>query len=431
MAPVKIKYVVSFTFQDPKSPVENLLLEEGVRPWLSSPQDRSRQLKAELQLEHASRIGYIDVGNCGSAFLQIDVGRSSWPLDQSYLTLLPTTALMMPADAKLDKNRSAVRMFKEGDFLASALGEKWDRIRLTCSQPFNKRTQFGLSFIRIRTPQDVDDSKSGPVSVPSQAPSEPSSSPWLSNAAFCRTFFPEAPSSTEQEAALKSRLQQLDPASSPGTCMSRPARMVLQGACARKRAFPLVPGPTPPSAESKEDGQSQQEAQEPVVSRPKQESSARRGGTKTSRRRASCSNLTSSAAASSVKRRGNSRRERRNPGQQGRLRNMEREEEEKEEEERWPRKREVELGVCPICAGHFPTNLLPAHASSCGEEDFEARSSSSSPSSWEELVADCVHCPICQFRFPAAEIERHASNCGEPTEALVNGPSWLWAEQGE
>nr|XP_034971249.1 putative short transient receptor potential channel 2-like protein [Zootoca vivipara] len=427
MAPVKIKYVVSFTFQDPKSPVENLLLEEGVQPWLSCPQDRSRQLKAELQLEHASRIGYIDVGNCGSAFLQIDVGRSSWPLDQSYLTLLPTTALMMPADAKLDKNRSAVRMFKEGDFLASALGEKWDRIRLTCSQPFNKHTQFGLSFIRIRTPQDTDDSKSDPVSIPSQAPSESISSPWLSNAAFCRTFFPEAPSSTEQEAALKSRLQQLDPASSPGAWMSRPARMVLQGACARKRAFPPVPGYTPPSAESKEDGQSQHEAQEPVVSRPKQESSARRGGTKSSRRRASCSNLTRSAVASSVKRRDNSRRERRAPGQQGRRRDMGAE----EEEERWPRKREVGLGVCPICAGHFPANLLPAHASSCGEEDFEASSSSSSSSPWEELVADCGHCPICQFSFPAAEIERHASNCGEPDEALGNGPSWLWAEQGE
>lgn len=58
-------------------------------------------------------------GNCGSAFLQIDVGRSSWPVDHSYLTLLPTTTLMTPADAKIDKNRSGVRMFKEGNGVSS------------------------------------------------------------------------------------------------------------------------------------------------------------------------------------------------------------------------------------------------------------------------------------------------------------------------
>lgn len=50
--------------QDPKYPVENLLHEDSLRPWLSCPQDRSRQLKVELQLERASPIGYVDVGMC-------------------------------------------------------------------------------------------------------------------------------------------------------------------------------------------------------------------------------------------------------------------------------------------------------------------------------------------------------------------------------
>lgn len=48
--------------QDPKYPVENLVLEEGCRPWLCCPHDRSRQLKVELQLEQASHVGYVDVG---------------------------------------------------------------------------------------------------------------------------------------------------------------------------------------------------------------------------------------------------------------------------------------------------------------------------------------------------------------------------------
>uniref|UniRef100_A0A670YXI1 XRCC1 N-terminal domain containing 1, N-terminal like n=1 Tax=Pseudonaja textilis TaxID=8673 RepID=A0A670YXI1_PSETE len=163
MAPLRIRCVVSFSSQDPKYPVENLLLEDGVQPWLCCPLDRSRQLRAELQLEQAGCIGYVDVGNSGSAFLQIEVGRSSWPPGRDYLTLLPTTTLMGPADAKWDRNRSGVRMFKEGDLLASALAEKWDRVRLTCSQPFHRHAQFGLAFIRLRTPEDTEESQGGPA----------------------------------------------------------------------------------------------------------------------------------------------------------------------------------------------------------------------------------------------------------------------------
>uniref|UniRef100_A0A2K5JQU6 DNA-repair protein Xrcc1 N-terminal domain-containing protein n=1 Tax=Colobus angolensis palliatus TaxID=336983 RepID=A0A2K5JQU6_COLAP len=115
MAPVKISHVVSFSSQDPRYPVQNLLNPDNPRrPWLSCPQDKSGQLKVELQLERAVPIGYIDVGNCGCAFLQIDVGRSSWPLDRAFVTLLPATILMSLTDSKQGKNHSRVRMFKDG-----------------------------------------------------------------------------------------------------------------------------------------------------------------------------------------------------------------------------------------------------------------------------------------------------------------------------
>uniref|UniRef100_A0A8D2LGB1 DNA-repair protein Xrcc1 N-terminal domain-containing protein n=1 Tax=Varanus komodoensis TaxID=61221 RepID=A0A8D2LGB1_VARKO len=230
MAPVKVKYIVSFTSEDPKHPVENLLREEGPRPWLCCPRDRSRPLKAELQLERACRISYIDVGNCGSAFLQIDVGRSSWPRDQPYRTLLPATALMAPADAKLDRNRSGVRMFKEGDFLASARAEKWDRVRLTCSQPFNRHTQFGLAFICVRTPLDPEDSTAEPAAASQVRACE--SSPWLSNAAICRTYFPE----TAPASGTRPRLRA--PALSPwtgGWIMSSGAEYVCPSLCLQEQ----------------------------------------------------------------------------------------------------------------------------------------------------------------------------------------------------
>lgn len=50
------------------------------------------------------------------------------------------------------------------DFLALAVGQKWDRLRLTCSQPFSKHSRFGLSFIRVRTPLDPEHPQPPPPS---------------------------------------------------------------------------------------------------------------------------------------------------------------------------------------------------------------------------------------------------------------------------
>ncbi|NXL68630.1 TRPC2 protein, partial [Chordeiles acutipennis] len=76
------------------------------------------------------------------------------------------------------------------DFLALAVGQKWDRLRLTCSQPFSRRGQFGLSFLRVRTP---DPAQPPPLPPEQQSPegAEPMDSPWRSSPAFSRTFFPE------------------------------------------------------------------------------------------------------------------------------------------------------------------------------------------------------------------------------------------------
>ncbi|XP_023592262.1 protein XNDC1N [Trichechus manatus latirostris] len=234
MAPVKISHVVSFSSQDPKYPVENLLNPDSQRgPWLSCPQDKSGQLKVELQLERAVPIGYIDVGNCGCAFLQIDVGRSSWSLDRAFVTLLPATMLMSLADSKQGKNRSGVRMFKDDDFLAPASGESWDRLRLTCSQPFTRHQSFGLAFLRVRSSLDsLEDPMTGPSALVSSGLSQGSSdaqesgpSPWMANPSIRRTFFPDPQTSTKEISELKNFLKQLQPG-----ILGRSARMVLSAA---------------------------------------------------------------------------------------------------------------------------------------------------------------------------------------------------------
>ncbi|XP_066065540.1 protein XNDC1N [Chamaea fasciata] len=63
---------------------------------------------------------------------------------------------MTPADSKLDQNRCGVWMFKEADFSELTVGQKWDHVQLTCSQPFSPYSGFGLSFIRLRAPQEQE-----------------------------------------------------------------------------------------------------------------------------------------------------------------------------------------------------------------------------------------------------------------------------------
>ncbi|XP_036283871.1 putative short transient receptor potential channel 2-like protein isoform X1 [Pipistrellus kuhlii] len=404
MAPVKISHVVSFSSQDPKYPVENLLNPDKQRgPWLSCPQDKSGQLKVELQLERAVPIGYIDVGNCGCAFLQIDVGRSSWSLDRPFVTLLPATMLMSRADSKQGKNSSGVRMFKDDDFLAPASGESWDRLRLTCSQPFTRHQSFGLAFLRVCSSLDsLDDpvvDPSAPVSSglsqDSSNASESGPSPWMANPSIRRTFFPDPQTNTKEISDLRNILKQLHPGP-----LGRSARMVLSAAhrvspasVASPKNNPAEPGPSHP--DRAEPRPEEQNSESDVGKRKRQKVQARRP---------------LSNSNSQPNRKGRAKAGRREPhrlqAQTGSVQ---------------------ERGECPICAGSFSAEILPQHAATCGETSppHLASPSSSPPSSpsvlWVSSESSSpvswIQCPICQLHFSAGEVEEHASMCGEAPQA--------------
>lgn len=394
MAPVRISHVVSFSSQDPKYPVENLLDPDSQRgPWLSCPRDKSGQLKVELQLEKAVTIGYIDVGNCGCAFLQIDVGRSSWPLDRPFVTLLPATMLMSLMDSKQGKNRSGVRMFKNGDFLTPASSDTWDRLRLTCSQPFTRYQSFGLTFLRVCSSLDssddavLDSSTPGSSGVSQVQKSDPS--PWMTNPSIRRTFFPDPPKTTKEISNLKNMLKQLQ----PGT-LGRSAQMVLSAAC--KASPASVPSPT---NNHREPGSSQT-VQSPDL-RTKTVSDVRRKKRQKTQGVEACGLVSNSSSQPSRKRKA-------------------------EAEERGHSLPQTQVspiqksGQCPICAGIFSMAVLPQHAATCGEPSPPHPSSpSSSPPSvlWvpspESPPLSWTQCPICQLLFSTGEIEEHASMCGE------------------
>ncbi|XP_045872612.1 putative short transient receptor potential channel 2-like protein isoform X4 [Meles meles] len=369
MAPIKISHVVSFSSQDPKYPVENLLNPDSPRgPWLSSPQDKSGQLKVELQLERAVPIGYIDVGNCGSAFLQIDVGRSSWSLDRPFVTLLPATMLMSLADLKQGKNRSGVRMFKDDDFLAPASGESWDRLRLTCSQPFTRQQSFGLAFLRVCSSLDFLDDTVGVPSAPESSrlsqgsdAQESSPSPWLANPSIRRTFFPDPQTSTKEISELKNILKQLQPGA-----LGRSAQMVLSAArrvppasMAGRKTSPSEPGPSQPAS---------------TELRPEEQNSENHVG-RTKRRKVQSRRPLSSS---------NSR-----PNQRGMAKAGQREYHLCQAQSSGV----PDTALCPICAGSFSVEVLPRHAATCGEiSPPQPASPSSSPSSSQSVLS--FHCVV-------------------------------------
>ncbi|XP_073517263.1 protein XNDC1N isoform X2 [Phyllobates terribilis] len=399
MAPVTICHIVSFSSQDPKHPVENLLIDNLTQPWLSCPRDRSRQLRVEVQLDRACHIGYIDIGNSGSAFLQIDVGRSIWALDKGFTALLPTTTLMTPADARSMKNDRGVRMFKEGDFLVAASLEKWDRVRVTCTQPFNKQ-QFGLSFIRVRSTEDEERRAgcqggcSSPVS-PLHSREKP-------------TLDAQDPEAWSQK--LRDKLQST--ASPPPASMSRSVRMLLLSAAkSRKRRPPIAAARSPAVPPSCGDNGSppQEKEDSPLSSSSCPETLITRLHPSKKGQETPCRRLKLEEAQ---------RRKRAQTHSSENHRTPRKKRDRPSTAQRCP---ETDTNTCPICAGHFPTAQLLLHAASCGEasgshwivlsssddDDWDdTRQRSQRPGSW-------VQCPLCGFPFQEDEIEGHASRCGE------------------
>lgn len=106
-----------------------------------------------LQLEKASVISSIDIGNESSAFIEVLVSRSSDP-GQDYHVLLVASSFMTPMDARQGTNLNRVRMFGAEKLSQSFVKEKWDRIKIVCTQPFNKSIQYGLAFIKLHSPEE-------------------------------------------------------------------------------------------------------------------------------------------------------------------------------------------------------------------------------------------------------------------------------------
>lgn len=66
------------------------------------------------------------------------------------------STFMNPNESKTSKNPNQVRFFDKKDFDQKACSKQWDRVKIVCSQPFNKHVPFGLCFIQVHGERDPE-----------------------------------------------------------------------------------------------------------------------------------------------------------------------------------------------------------------------------------------------------------------------------------
>ncbi|XP_016327774.1 DNA repair protein XRCC1-like [Sinocyclocheilus anshuiensis] len=162
MPEIKLKHVVSCSSEDNTHKADNLLSSDTYRKWKAA-RPGEKHVSVILQLEKEEQIHSIDIGNEGSAFIEVLVGHSTSVKDQDFEVFLVTSSFMSPTESRNGTNTSRVRFFGPSQLVKATAQEKWDRVKIVCSQPYSKCTVFGVSFIKLQSPPDADDA---PVSTP-------------------------------------------------------------------------------------------------------------------------------------------------------------------------------------------------------------------------------------------------------------------------
>ncbi|XP_071324506.1 DNA repair protein XRCC1 [Trachinotus anak] len=156
MPEIKIKHVVSCSTEDTTHKADNLLSSDTYRKWKAA-RSGEKQISVILQLEKEEQVHSIDIGNEGSAFVEVLVGNSSAVRDQDYEVLLVTSSFMSPTESRNGTNMNRVRFFGPNQLQKSTAQEKWDRVKIVCTQPYSKNIAYGLAFVKFHSPPDKND----------------------------------------------------------------------------------------------------------------------------------------------------------------------------------------------------------------------------------------------------------------------------------
>ncbi|KAM7340128.1 hypothetical protein ACRRTK_000743 [Alexandromys fortis] len=165
MPEISLRHVVSCSSQDSTHCAENLLKADTYRKWRAAKAGE-KTISVVLQLEKEEQIHSIDIGNDGSAFVEVLVGSSAGGAtagEQDYEVLLVTSSFMSPSESRSGSNPNRVRFFGPDKLVRAAAEKRWDRVKIVCSQPYSKDSPYGLSFVRFHSPPDKEE-----VEAPSQ-----------------------------------------------------------------------------------------------------------------------------------------------------------------------------------------------------------------------------------------------------------------------
>uniref|UniRef100_A0A4X2KQB4 DNA repair protein XRCC1 n=1 Tax=Vombatus ursinus TaxID=29139 RepID=A0A4X2KQB4_VOMUR len=149
MPEIRLRHVVSCSSQDPTHSAENLLKADTYRKWRSAKAGE-KQISVILQLEKEEQIHGIDIGNEGSAFVEVLVGSSAHGTgEQDYEVLLVTSSFMSPSESRSGTNSNRVRLFAADKLVRATADKRWDRIKIVCSQPYAKKvTKLGAFRVK-------------------------------------------------------------------------------------------------------------------------------------------------------------------------------------------------------------------------------------------------------------------------------------------
>lgn len=124
-----------------------------------------------FKLKEPKKINAINIGNEGSAFIEVLVADSR---DQrsDFKELLLATSFMRESDALNQRNMNQVKCFPSDSLVAETMNHEWDLVKIVCKQPFNKNLKYGIAFITLQTPAAIKPKRDSDDETPVAKPKE-------------------------------------------------------------------------------------------------------------------------------------------------------------------------------------------------------------------------------------------------------------------
>ncbi|GBP58963.1 DNA repair protein XRCC1 [Eumeta japonica] len=167
--------LVVFALQIPiailEHPANNLLTNEvSKKRWLCTK--GTPTCSVVLQLARCVQISNLQICSHNASLIEVLVGRSETP-DQPFKVLVPSCVFITPSEARKNDDVEKVRSFDYSQLASDTKNLSWDRVRIVCSQPYNKHCKYGLSFIHIFEPEGESSSVSQSLAATTPTPIPP------------------------------------------------------------------------------------------------------------------------------------------------------------------------------------------------------------------------------------------------------------------